>query len=129
MRMGFTRKHALPCVVLGFLLLISFGCWIKVLAHLALQKAPPNAARSSAVAAKPQTAPGDLPLRFEPNVGQSPTAYDYLCRIPGGRLFTRPNQATLVLRAPTPDRAGIGDLQTLRVMFVGANADAPGSGD
>lgn len=125
--MGFTRKHALPCVVLGFLLLIAFGCWIKVLAHLATQKTPPNAAHSSVVTLKPQTALGAAPLRFEPNVGQSATSYDFLCRTPRVNLFTRPTQATLVLRAATS--AGGGEAQTVRMRLLGANADAPVSGD
>src|SRR5687767_5998051 len=113
--MGFRRKHALPGVVLGFLILIALGCWIKGLAHLATRQAAPKAAHSTNVVAKTQTALADLPLRFEPNVGQSATSYDYLCRTPGANLYTRPTQATLVLRAASPGAAGVGNRQTLRM--------------
>jgi hypothetical protein len=97
--MGFTHKHALPGAVLGFLILIVMGCWLRVFTHLATLQAPPSAAPSQTQGVEPKSSQAGLALRFEPNLGQTAPTYDFLCRTPGANLFTGSTQAVLVLRA------------------------------
>src|SRR5687767_1194521 len=93
--MGFSRKHTFPALVLGFTLTAALGCWIQVLPYLLTRQTAPKAALTRSVPDKPQPKLSDLPLRFEPNVGQTADGYDFISRTPGATLFTRPTEATL----------------------------------
>src|SRR5262245_65735173 len=71
--------------------------------------APLGPARADAAAAtrvRVRAAFGQLPLSFEPNVGQSDAAVQFLARGPGDTLFLTGPAAVLVLRDPRPPAAG-----------------------
>ena len=51
-----------------------------------------------------ETGYGRLPMRFEPNQGQSDARVRFLARGPGYQLFLTPEEAVLVLRQATPAR-------------------------
>jgi hypothetical protein len=104
--MGFTRKHALPVIVLGFLLLIALGCWIRVLTHLATQPAPQHAAHIRSVPGQSQATASALPLCFEPNFELAPGA--------------DPNQ--IRLRFDGVRRLALAEDESLRLILVGGEA-------
>jgi CSLREA domain-containing protein len=81
---------------------------------------------------------GDLPLRFEPNQGQTDPQVRFLSRGPGYDLFLTPTEAVLTLRkpqspsldrleaAPTKDvsSASLREASVLRLRMLGANPEA-----
>jgi uncharacterized repeat protein (TIGR01451 family) len=71
---------------------------------------------------KVQAAWGQLPLRFEPNQGQTDSQVRFLARGAGYGLFLTPDQAVLSLRSP--DRSA----SVVRMQLAGANPAARVSG-
>ncbi|HXP16906.1 MAG TPA: SBBP repeat-containing protein, partial [Terriglobales bacterium] len=71
---------------------------------------------------KAQAAWGQLPLRFEPNQGQTDSQVRFLARGAGYGLFLTPDQAVLSLRSP--DRSA----SVVRMQLAGANPAARVSG-
>ena len=66
---------------------------------------------------QPTTAPGlrNLPLSFEPNVGQTGSEVRYMARASGGTFFFTPSEVVLRLKGAD------GSAGVLRTTFVGAN--------
>ncbi len=65
---------------------------------------------------------GKLPLRFEPNQGQTDPRVNFLARGAGYGLFLTPEQAVLTLHSPSTSPA------VVRMQLAGANRDAAVSG-
>ena len=72
---------------------------------------------------KVQLALGHLPLRFEPNQGQSDALVKFLARGAGYGLFLTPDEAVLTL-GPNPKSTAV-----LRMRLAGANPGVAVSGD
>src|SRR5271154_566828 len=72
---------------------------------------------------------GQLPLSFEPNVGQARTGVDYLARGAGFSVYLSPAAATLALAdTALSSRAGGPNTQVVRINLEGANRDSKASG-
>lgn len=82
---------------------------------------------------------GQLPLSFEPNLGQTDASVAFLARGPGYDLYLLPNEAVLTLvqssaggtSASDPqalDTASLASTAVIRMQLVGANADPQISG-
>lgn len=69
---------------------------------LAPQMAMASPAIPLASGARLQAGYGQLPMRFEPNLGQSNTSVQFIARGPGYQLFLTPAEAVLVLRQGKP---------------------------
>jgi hypothetical protein len=79
-------------------------------------------AAADSVPAAVDDAFGRMPLAFEPNVGQTHGAVDFLARRPGYTLFLTPAEAVFAFATP-------GDGTVLRLRLDGARADAPAAGE
>src|ERR1700691_861600 len=72
---------------------------------------------------------GQLPLSFEPNVGQARTGVDYIARGAGFSIYLSPAAATLALAdAALSSRSGGPNAQVVRINLEGANRDSKASG-
>ena len=65
---------------------------------------------------------GQLPLRFEPNQGQTDPRVNFLARGAGYGLFLTPDQAVLTLRSPSTSPS------VVRMQLAGANRSAAATG-
>jgi len=77
----------------------------------------------SATAAQPVAVPATLPLYFEANQGQAGVPAQFIARGHDYQFLIAPAEAQIVLRKSTAESAAV------RMQFVGANAQAPVSGD
>ena len=76
-----------------------------------------------APAAQPVAMPANLPLYFEANQGQANVPAQFIARGLNYQFLIAPTEAQIVLRKTTAESA------VVRMQFVGANAQAPVSGD
>ncbi|HQU44811.1 MAG TPA: SBBP repeat-containing protein, partial [Pirellulales bacterium] len=86
-----------------------------------------TAAQNTQVAA----AYAQIPMSFEPNVGQTAAQVNYLSHGDGYSLFLMPNEAVLGLTQTTTDASGKpapGNSATLTMQIVGASASAQPTG-
>ena len=70
---------------------------------------------------------GQLPLRFEPNQGQTERRVNFLARGAGYGLFLTPDQAILALRSPSSNPSSSG-ISVVRMQLAGANRAAAATG-
>jgi hypothetical protein len=72
---------------------------------------------------------GQLPLSFEPNVGQARTGIDYIARGAGFSIYLSPVAATMALAdTALSSRSGRPNAQVVRINLEGANRDSKASG-
>ena len=76
-----------------------------------------------APAAQPVAVPANLPLYFEASQGQANVPAQFIARGHNYQFLISPTEAQIVLRKTTAESA------VVRMQFVGANAQAPVSGD
>ena len=76
---------------------------VAQLAPSAAQDAPSDMPSPIVAGAFHQRGYGQLPMRFEPNQGQTDAAVQYLARGPGYQLFLTAEEAVLVLRQVRPE--------------------------
>lgn len=89
---------------------------LAVLAGAVLQLGGANGALASSPEVTAQYA--GLPMRFEPNVGQSDPRVRFLARGNGYTLFLTGTESVMVLAKPAPD----GPADVVRMRYAGANA-------
>jgi lipocalin len=77
----------------------------------------------SAPAAQPVAMPANLPLYFEASPGQAGVPAQFIARGPDYQFLIAPAEAQIVLRKTAAESTAV------RMQFVGANAQAPVSGD
>src|SRR6476620_7846727 len=70
---------------------------------------------------------GQLPLRFEPNQGQTERRVNFLARGAGYGLFLTPDQAILALHSPSSNPSSSGT-SVVRMQLAGANRAAAAAG-
>jgi photosystem II stability/assembly factor-like uncharacterized protein len=143
----YSRKFSSLAVVCALLVVFALAI---VFAYRVVDAAFPGSAPGDARLSVPESSVaegitaryGELPLRFEPNEGQSDQRVKFLSRGPGYDLFLTANGAVLTLQKPRPQPKSSQQLgpandhkapsplpaSVLRLKMLGANAGARVSG-
>jgi hypothetical protein len=98
-------------------------CFVKIIPLAGLGGLALGLLSLSAPAAQPVAVPANLPLYFEANQGQANIPSQFIARGHDYQFLIAPTEAQIVLRKTTAESA------VVRMQFVGANAQAPVSGD
>lgn len=132
--MRHTLRNALPGIALAATVLASVAGLGGALSGLAKNRATvsdstpvihgPDRTASTTDANRTLSA---LPLRFEPNQGQTAAEVDFLCRAAGGTVFTQPAAATVAIPQRSSDGAK-SFRQVIRLKMVGGNNHAAAQG-